>query len=306
MIRRLALIGCALAGVPLAIAWFLSEQVLHPRRRTEDHELSDFDLPAERVAFPSRDGTRLAGWFIPAPGGAAPAPAVVLSHGWARSRGELLPHADFLHRAGFAVLLFDYRHRGESEGDAITMGVRERADLLGALDAVSLRPEVDADRIGLFGMSMGGVVAILVAARDARARALVVECPFASHDAIMTRALRHYFKLPSFPVAPLARWIIERRVGEPLVHAEPVHVVRDISPRPIFVIAAERDAVIGREETERLFRAAAEPKRFWLIAGADHARCWQAAGPEYERRVAGFFREALMAEAALAGERSAS
>lgn len=306
MLRRFALTASALTGVPLAIAWFLSEQVLHPKPRVEDHDLDDFPLPVDPVSFPSRDGTRLAGWFIPAPDGSCPAAGIVLSHGWARSRCELLPHANFLHRAGFAVLMFDYRHRGASCGDAITMGVRERDDLLGAIDALCGRPEVDARRVGVFGMSMGGVVAVLVGARDGRVHTIVAEAPFASHAAIMNRALHHYFHLPSFPVAPLARWIFERRVGESLDDVEPIDFVADVSPRPIFIMACERDAVIGGEETERLYHAAAEPKRFWLIVGADHARGWQAAGAEYEQRVISFFQETLDAAEPAHVERSAA
>jgi fermentation-respiration switch protein FrsA (DUF1100 family) len=305
MLRRLALIASALTGVSVAIAWFLSEQILHPKPRVEDHDLDDMPLPAEPVSIASRDGTRLAGWFIAARDRSRPAPGIVLSHGWARSRCELLPHARFLHQAGFAVLMFDYRHRGESAGDAITMGVRERDDLRGALDALCARPEVDARRVGVFGMSMGGVIAVLVGARDERVRAIAVEAPFASQKAIMNRALRHYFHLPSFPVAPLARWIVQRRVGESLAAVDAIDSVAGFSPRPLFIIACERDAVIGCDETERLYRAAAEPKRFWLIAGADHARGWQTAGEEYERRVTAFFRETLGAvELARAGERS--
>ena len=46
MLRRLALITTALTGAPLALAWIISKQMQHPRPRKEDHDLSDFDLPA--------------------------------------------------------------------------------------------------------------------------------------------------------------------------------------------------------------------------------------------------------------------
>ncbi len=293
MMRRLVLAVFALAGVPLLAAWAISQRVLRPPPKEEDHDLDDFDLPAQEVSFPSRDGTPLAGWFIPASNVSGPAPALVLSHGWSRSRAELLPHADFLHRGDFAVLAFDYRYRGQSGGDAITMGLREQSDLLGALDALAVRPDVDSRRLAVLGMSMGAVIAILVAAGDERVRALVVECPFATQDAIATRALRHYFRLPNFPIAPLTKWVIERRLGEPLDLPEPADVVRELSPRPLFVIADECDAVIGPADALRLFEAAGEPKGYWLIPGADHARGWQAAPQEYERRVLDFVREAL-------------
>ena len=292
MLRRLTLAASALAGLPLAAAWFVANGVMHPKPRVEDHGLSDFDLTAEDISFPSRDGTPLAGWFIPAKA-SAPTPAIILSHGWARSRAELLPHAAFLHRAGFAVLAFDYRHRGESGGDAITMGLLERDDLRGALDALATRPEVDAGRIGTMSLSMGSVIALLVAAEDDRIRALAVECPYTSYDTLMTRGLSHYYHLPSFPVGPLAKWVMERHLGRHLDTPDALDVVAAISPRPIFFIADEHDEVVGSQEAERVFAAAGEPKRFWLIPNADHSRGWQAAPEEYEQRVIAFLREAL-------------
>ena len=261
MMRRLLLAASALSGLPLLVAWFVSQGILHPKPKVEDHGLSDFDLPAEEVSFTSRDGTRLAGWFIPA-AAKGRSPAIVLSHGWGRSRAELLPHADLLHRAGFAVLAFDYRHRGESGGDTITMGLRERDDLRAALDLLAARSEVDVERIGVFGMSMGGVIAILVAADDERVRALVAEAPFSAPSAVMTRTLRHYFHLPSFPIAPLTKWVIERRLGGSLDSVQAQDVVEKLSPRPILIIANERDAVVGSDEARRVFEAAGEPKQF--------------------------------------------
>jgi pimeloyl-ACP methyl ester carboxylesterase len=206
-----------------------------------------------------------------------------------------MPHANFLHRAGYAVLMFDYRHRGESDGNAITMAVREQDDLLGAIDYACSRPEVDAGRIAVEGLSMGSGVAILVAARDQRVRAVVAECPYATYQGMMSKALRHYGRLPSYPLADLARLVLEWRIGGSLEGAQPSHAVAAISPRPVFIIADEHDEVIGCDETERVFHAAAEPKRFWLIAGSDHSRGWQAAPEEYERRVLGFLAESLAA-----------
>ena len=299
MIARLSVFLLALIGAAFAVAWAISQHSLHPKWKREDHDLADFGLPAEDVTFASRDGTRLAGWFIPA-APAKRAPAVVLSHGHGRSRAELLPHANFLHRAGYAVLAFDYRHRGESAGDAVTMGLREQDDLLGAIDALAARPEVDAGRIGVVAVSMGSVIAILVAADDTRVRALVAECPYATRDAVMTRALRHYFHLPPFPFAPIAHWLIGRRLGQPVDVADAIDHIARISPRSLFLIADEEDAVLGPEDTARLFAAAQEPKRYWLIPGAGHSRGWQAAPEEYERRALGFLNEALGVEASVA------
>jgi fermentation-respiration switch protein FrsA (DUF1100 family) len=295
MVRRLALLASALTGIPLATAWVVTNGMLHPKPRVEDNSLESMPLPAEDVSFLSRDGTRLSGWFVPAPNGGR-APGIVLSHGWARSRCELLPHARFLHQAGFATLLFDYRHRGRSGGSEVTMGLREQDDLTGALDVITSRPEVDAERVGVLGMSMGGAVAILVAARDRRVRALVCEASFPSFDTLLERSLRHYTKLPSFPLGAISKFVLERRLNGDVDTIAPAAAIASLSPRPVFIIADGRDAVVGADETQRVFQAAAEPKRFWLVEGSDHARGWQTDGGAYERRVLDFFRETLAAQ----------
>jgi fermentation-respiration switch protein FrsA (DUF1100 family) len=291
MLRRLLFASSAIAVPPLIAAYIVSQRCLHPKAVVEDHTLDDFGLSAEEISFTSRDGTRLAGSFIAAD--RRPSPVIVLSHGHGRSRGELFPHASFLHSAGYAVLAFDYRHRGASEGDAVSMGLGEQQDLLGAIDWLVQRRDVDPRSIACVALSMGSVVALLVAAQDERLRAVVAEAPYAGHEAIMTRALRHYYHLPSFPVAPLSRWLVERRLGLSTERARPLPVVGSISPRPIFFIADEADAVVGPEEALKLFEAAGEPRRYWLVPGADHSRGWQAAPAEYEERLLDFLSDAL-------------
>ena len=88
-------------------------------------------LRYEEVAFRSvGDGLRLRGWFVP---GEKRRGIVVLCHGYPGNRADLLPQAAFLRRAGFGVLLFDFRALGRSEGDICSIGWREVNDAHGAV-----------------------------------------------------------------------------------------------------------------------------------------------------------------------------
>ena len=287
--RALLVSALASAGVLVAAAWIVAERAIHPWRREEDYNLLDFELPVEEVRFSSRNGLRLAGWFIP---GDSPA-CVILAHGHGRSRGELLPHADFLHRAGFSVFLFDFRNRGKSEGEAVTMGVHEPLDLLGALDHLRGRSEVDATRIGVLGVSLGATAALMAAAAAPEPRAVVAESSLARLGDLTRHGLRHFFHLPPFPLAPLARWMIERRLHVDLATVAPLEAVGQLSPRPLLLIDDELDEVLGPGQSEALLAAASEPGELWVVPGAAHARGWQAAPQEYERRVVSFFRQHL-------------
>jgi predicted acyl esterase len=105
-----------------------SERAMYPEPKVEDHALDEYQFAAvtEDVRFPSLDGTPLAGWFVPASGERAP--MVTLLHGYGRSRADLLPHAAYLDRAAFTVLLFDFRGSGESGGGAVTIGAMAMHD----------------------------------------------------------------------------------------------------------------------------------------------------------------------------------
>jgi len=126
------------------------------------------------VTFFNRRLERLAG-VSTLPDGPAPHPAVVLCQGLSGLKHLVLPAiASALADAGFASLRFDYAGCGESEGESGWVDPLDRvADALHALAFLRAHPEVDRDRVGVYGHSYGGPVAIESAARDGRLRAVV-------------------------------------------------------------------------------------------------------------------------------------
>ncbi|MEE8348119.1 MAG: hypothetical protein V3R94_01000, partial [Acidobacteriota bacterium] len=114
----------AIAAV-VGVGWYACDNQIHPKRAEESWPVigewprytpEQFDLPhTEDVHFETSDDLTLSGWFIRGTSRAT----VILVHGLAANRAEMLPHAGDLHRAGFSVLLYDSRHRGQSEGNDI-------------------------------------------------------------------------------------------------------------------------------------------------------------------------------------------
>lgn len=127
-------------------------------------------LAHEDVTLTTADGVRLAAWYLPSRDGAA----VVLRHGAGSTRSNVLRHAAVLARSGYGVLLVDARGHGESQGRAMDFGWHGDLDIAAAVDHLGRRADVDAGRIGLVGMSMGGEEAIGAAAA-VRVRAVVAE-----------------------------------------------------------------------------------------------------------------------------------
>lgn len=112
-----------------------------------------------------------------------PVPAVVQGPGWLGLRDAKLyqPYHSALLAAGFAVLVFDYRGFGDSEGDATYLDPRTQVeDYRSAATYLETRPDIDADRLGSFGSGgTGGGNAIIAAALDSRFKAMASQVPIA-------------------------------------------------------------------------------------------------------------------------------
>ncbi|MCW2785398.1 MAG: hypothetical protein JWP74_1915 [Marmoricola sp.] len=125
------------------------------------------------------EGTRCAAWLT-LPSGQGPFPAVVLVHGLgANHTMKLDQYEQHFAGAGIAVLAFDFRHLGESDGEPrqrVSMR-RHRRDVHAALDHLRAHPDIDRTRVGLWGTSLGAMHVVRVAAERPDLAAAVVQCP---------------------------------------------------------------------------------------------------------------------------------
>lgn len=252
-------------------------------------------------------GSTLAG-FLRLPDGAAPPyPVVVQGPGWLGLAGtrSYVPYHDAFTSAGFAVLAFDYRGFGASEGDAtVADPAAQVEDWLAAVAFCAARPELDVQRLAVFGSGgTGGGNAIVVAARDGRVRAVVAQVPIADgEDWLRRQRTAEQWRTFRAQVAEdpdrmvLARgeltigggdragWKrdVDGRVperlrlasAEALFRYRPLDVVGRIAPRATMIVAVEDDDVTPTDHARRLFEAAGQPKRLVLQRGTTHYRAY--------------------------------
>src|SRR6266508_5652683 len=122
----------------------------------------------ENVTITTADGMMLSGWYVPSHNRAA----IIALHGSGGNRPAVLGHAALLARHGYGVLLLDVRGHGNSGGQ-FTLGWDANLDIDAAIAYLRARPEVDPDRIGALGLSMGGEVAMQAAAHTDKLKAVV-------------------------------------------------------------------------------------------------------------------------------------
>ncbi len=215
-----------LAFVPLILVIFLTALVFattHPGRTDSGPDPLSLGVYYDLVNFVSDDGVRLDGWLIPVIDAKRVMeekervfnrryPAVVLAHDFAASREQLLPLIQPLHSAGFVVLALNLRGAPSLSSDAQTFGIREAADIKGAVDMLRRRAYVDPAKVALVGIGSGANACLIAARNDPAINVMVVCAPVDGFDtAFANRIGSDRAWLP--PLQPLLRWTFQMMYG---------------------------------------------------------------------------------------------
>jgi uncharacterized protein len=298
MLRRATIIGVALllaAAITIgSISWVASDGLIHPERDAYTRTPADLNLTYEAFNLSTSDGIRLSAWWMPAPN-VTTAPAVLYLHGYGDSMNQSLRVAPFLVEGGYHVLAFDFRAHGTSDGPYTTVGLDEVRDVKAALDWLSARADVDANRIAVLGVSMGAATGINAAAQDDRIVAVVADSGFAKLGNIVKNSISHFTGLPRYPFGPLSVHFASLRIGIDVGDNQPANAVTKFSA-PILVIQGEPDnIVIAKDDGEVIAKAAGDRAEYWLVPGAKHAEAVKTDPEAYRQRVLDFLLRAMPA-----------
>lgn len=278
-------VAIVLATLLFAPYLFLALQIHRGKIANATNPRRALGLPFEDVAFRSSDGVLLRGWFIPHKGSNT---TIVLCHGVSANKGAFLGLAPFLHRAGFNVLMFDFRGHGDSGGYTTSLGYYEARDVRAAVDYLVRRGGVR--RIGAYGFSMGGAASLLAAPTTAAIDCVVADSAYAD---MKEMAMREFDTLPfglNRAVVPVIDLYTKLALGVWLEEIAPRAGIANISPRALLLIHGTADTRVPVEQARSNFAAAHEPKELWLVPNATHVLAHRMLGAVYERRVAHFLR----------------
>jgi uncharacterized protein len=201
----------------------------------------------------------------------------------------MVRRAEFLRQAGYSTLLIDFQATGESDGEAITFGWRERFDVLAAVQYLKTR--VPDQPIGIIGVSLGGA-ATTFAAPSLHVDAAVLEAVYPSIDRALVNRLETRVGPVGRLVAPLLLFQLQPRLGMAAADLAPVDHMAQLGC-PLLVVAGSADRYTTVDDTQRLFAAAREPKDLWMIPGAAHVDFLEFAGDAYRHRILAFFARTL-------------
>jgi alpha-beta hydrolase superfamily lysophospholipase len=280
-----------------AVAAVAAQRLTKPQRRLPLFEPAQAGFEYQDIRFPARgEALNIAAWYIPAQSATR---AVIIAHGIGGCRGreytisslELVNH---LVAEGFSVLMIDLRGHGASDAARMTYGIRERYDVLGAVDWLLVRGD-PAGAIGVLGLSMGGVAGIGAASIEPAIGALLVDSACADFLAMMQAHFRRFSKLPLY-FLPGALAIARLLTGENLARLRPADLLRAIDRRPTLIIHAKGDRLVPLEHARAL--AHAGDAELWVVRSAIHLGSFGAQPQAYSQRVVQFFDQALAGQSA--------
>jgi uncharacterized protein len=254
---------------------------------------SDVGLVFEDVSLRTSDGVTLAGWYVLSANGAA----VVLLHGAGSTRSNVLDEAVVLAEAGFGVLMIDASGHGESGGRAMDFGWNGDADVAAATRYLATRADVDPNRIGVVGLSMGGEEALGASRSNALIRAVVAEGATA-RVAADEAWLSEEYGLQGLFQEQLERvqdWVTDLLTSASKPTSMRAAVAASHGTRYLLITAG----TVADEGHAAAHIAAAAPDRVetWTVDGAAHTSGLQTASAEWTARVTTFLRDALLSGA---------
>ncbi len=284
----LALFIFLIVGYILAVNVFGPSMILKPKRKnfSTDGRISpaDLGLNYEDVEVKSFDGEILKGWLVKSI--VEPIGNVIFIHGTYRDKTFGLGRAKFLSEAGYNVLLVDLRFHGESGGKYCTYGYLEKFDVSEWISFMLRKfPELP---IALFGISLGGAIAIQTAGIDNRVCAVIAEGSFSNFFDL----IYDYQKLKwGFASKFLTRRVIkrvERIAGFKVEDVSPVEYVGRLTC-PVLYIHGKDDRTVKPWHSEALCKNSFKGTLL-LVDGAGHLNSWKVLNDKYQEEVISFLK----------------
>ncbi len=196
---------------------------------------------------------------------------------------EFFPFAD--PPCGFII---DLRAQGMSDGDMVTYGYHEVHDVIAAFEYLAFRGDIDPERIGALGRSLGGAAVIRGAVRSDIPKFIVIESTFSSLSDLIEDTYGAISIFPKWPFADIIMALAENKVHARVEEVDLVQDLSNTSSLQIFLIHGAEDQLIPVEHHKRLADSIKGEGEFWVIPGMGHTSPADFTPEEYERRLIRF------------------
>jgi alpha-beta hydrolase superfamily lysophospholipase len=233
--------------------------IQNPRQQDLTLPKSDFEV------FYIESDKRLESWFMPI---GNPKGLILLYHGYAGDKSQMLSRAEGLNRMGFSTAIIGFRGSGKSEGNYTTIGYEESKDVISSYNFYENKyPE---QPIFLYGTSMGAATILkAISEEELSTSGIILEYPFGS----LHQSVKNRFKVVGFPSFPMAN-ILTLFGGWQLDYNAFEHNPSDYALKvrcPTLYLAGDNDDRVTKDETRQVFQnLKTEDKSLHIFEGGGH------------------------------------
>lgn len=285
------IIVVVIALIYLGVSYFIADSIIHLNRQPVPKTPKDYGMDFESIEFKASDGVNIKGWLIP---GSADKLVIINHVGGLTKYGstkryrnptklynkevEFLKTAEHLHKAGYWVLMFDFRNHGESDASPNNgiagIGMEEYKDVVAAMDYIAGRKELKDMPVGFASFCMGANSTIIAMSKQPD-RFKNVKCLFAVQPVSMEVFLRAYAGKLLTPVGikimlPMIKKFIVWKGAHPLEKMSPGEYVKGLRV-PTMYVQARNDPWTELSDIQGFYEKTPDnPREFLWIEDTKH------------------------------------
>ena len=287
----MTLILLIVLSVFIGIFMFITSRSYKFKKEVNKYTPAKYGYDFQEIKIPTKNNKNLYGWWIPVENpNNEKKPTIIIVHGWSRNVDRTMSFIKKLHPAGYNLLAFDSRCHGKSDDDKFSSMVKFMEDIRATIDYSENIPNVDKNRVGLLGLSIGGAASIYAASLDSRIKSVVTVGAF-SHPTTVMKIEFKKRKIPYFPFVWLILKYMEFRIGAKFDDIAPMNNISRADAK-IFLIHGINDVTVPIGQADELFKASKTDKvKLWKIEGMGHSDCNH--HPKFWNKVLDFYKNTL-------------
>jgi pimeloyl-ACP methyl ester carboxylesterase len=275
----------------IGISLLLGNHSYKFKKEVNKYTPAKYGFGFEEITIPTKNNKNLYGWWVPAKNlSNENQPTIILVHGWSRNVDRTMSFIKKLHPEGYNLLAFDSRCHGKSDDDKFSSMVKFMEDIRAAIDYLEKLSNVDADRIGVLGLSIGGAASIYAASLDKRIKSVITIGAFSHPKKVMGDEFRKR-KIPYFPFVWFIFKYMEFRIGAKFNDIAPSNNIAK-TDASVFLIHGIEDVTVPVSQVNELYNAGNPEKvKLWKIVGKGHSDCNH--HPDFWDKVLDFYKNNL-------------
>ncbi len=286
LIALLFIVGSILYILPNHV---LPYTILQPQRVQAINTLDTKNRPYKNVEVLTKDTLKLKGYFVKSSLDSTYA-SIILVHGIGGCKQHFTDLAITLSNKGYDSWLFDNRAHGESEGQFSTYGYKEKEDISAIIDKIKNNNPMS--KIGIWGNSLGGAIAIQAIEQDKRIEFGIIESTFTE----LNQIVYDYQKRFSYNIG--LKWICDLSLAKAETitdfktsQVKPINSVKNIT-QPMLIAHGNKDENIKFEYGKALYKnLASRDKEFVEVENAGHYNMFSTGGENYKNKLFNFIKK---------------